>query len=218
MSSRRQSFHGDQPVSYASVGITQAPDVLVFPPQGFKAVYKEFRLGSGQERFDSATESLMTWGIARGSHLLVTAVDQEDSEGYRGIMFNEFGAPIQPHQEGSEQLFSSDGTPFLSAGTTVTIEKMWSPSHLSSSLRVIYVVREERRQGYAWGTLNMTPVVGEEFFSVELRDDDSVYCVLRSVTAIAEGNKFRWLAPLIRLKQWQQQRQYVRALLPARLA
>jgi uncharacterized protein (UPF0548 family) len=83
---------------------------------------------------------------------------------------------------------------------------------------VIYVQREERRIGYALGTLDSTPVIGEEFFSVEWREDDSVWAVMRSVTAIAEGRKFLFLSPLIRFRQWLQRRQYVRSLLPARTA
>ena len=215
---RRTSFSGDRAVSYGSVGSTQAADVLVFPPAGFRSFQDEFRLGSGQERFDSAVASLMTWGVPAGSHLEVIAVDEAHSEGYNGLMFNEFGAPIPPTADALDQLFAPDGTPYLSAGTTIELGKMWSPSAITTSFRVIYVVREERRIGYALGTLDSAPVIGEEFFCVEWRDDDSVWSVVRSVTAIAEGRKFKLLAPAIRLRQWLQRRQYVRSLLPARTA
>lgn len=213
---RRRNFTGDRAVSYGSVGATQAADVLVFPPAGFRATQDEFRLGSGQERFDTATAALMTWGVPRGSRLEIVNINESHSEGYSGLMFNEFGAPVAPSAENLDQLFAPDGTPYLSAGTTIELGKMWTPHELATSHRVIYVVREDRRMGYALGTLDYFPVVGEEFFGVEWREDDSVWSVVRSVTAIAEGRKFFYLTPFIRLRQWLQRRHYVRSLLPAR--
>ncbi|MDH6532887.1 uncharacterized protein (UPF0548 family) [Aurantimicrobium minutum] len=217
-SPRRRTYSGERVVSYGSVGATQAADVLIFPPAGFTAAQQEFRLGSGQERFETASAALMTWGVPQGAHLELISIDEAQSEGYSGLLFNEFGAPIAPTADALEQLFASDGTPYLSAGTTVELGKMWSPSPLVTSHRVIYVQREERRIGYALGTLDSAPVIGEEYFSVEWREDDSVWAVMRSVTAVAEGRKYRFLAPLIRFRQLLQRRQYVRSLLPARTA
>jgi uncharacterized protein (UPF0548 family) len=215
---RRSSFSGDRAVSYGSVGATQAADVLIFPPVGFRATQDEFRLGSGHERFEAASSALMTWGVPAGAHLEVVSVNEAQSEGYNGLLFNEFGAPVPPTADALDQLFAPDGTPYLSAGTTVELAKLWSPCDVTTSHRVIYVVREERRMGYALGSLDLTPVVGEEFFSVEWREDDSVWSVIRSVTAVAEGRKYLYLTPLVRLRQWLQRRQYVRSLLPARSA
>lgn len=217
-SSRRSNFSADRAVSYGSVGATQAADVLVFPPQGFRSTQMEFRLGSGQERFDTASSALMTWGVPTSSHLCIVRIDQAESDGYAGLLFNEFGAPIAPTAEVLEQLYSADGTAFLSAGTTIELSGVWSPNAMTTSYRVIYVVREERRMGYALGTLDSVPVLGEEYFGVEWREDDSVWCVVRSVTAIAEGRKYFWATPLIRLRQWWLRRHYVRSLLPVRTA
>lgn len=217
-SQRRSTFSGDRAVSYGSVGATQAADVLIFPPAGFRSTQDEFRLGSGLERFESASAALMTWGVPRGSHLELVSVNEAQSEGYKGLLFNEFGVPVPPSSDALDQLFAPDGTPYLSAGTTVELAKIWSPLVNNSSFRVIYVVREERRMGYALGSLDYTPVIGEEFFSVEWRDDDSVWSVVRTVTAIAEGRKYFYLSPLIRIRQWLQRRQYVRSLLPSRTA
>lgn len=216
--SRRSNFSGDRAVSYGSVGATQAADVLVFPPSGFRSTQDEFRLGSGQERFEAASAALMTWGVPKGSHLEIMSINESHSEGYNGLLFNEFGAPIPPTAEALDQLFAPDGTPYLSAGTTIELAQLWAPYVLTTSHRVIYVVREDRRIGYALGTLDYVPVIGEEFFSVEWRDDDSVWSVVRTVTAVAEGRKYFYLTPLIRLRQWLQRRQYVRSLLPARTA
>ncbi len=215
---RRRKTFSDTAVSYAAVGSTQAADVLVFPPAGFRSTFDEFRLGSGSERFDAAAASLMTWGVPVGAHLDVVQVGDPTSNGYEGILFTEFGVPIAPEETELDSLYSPDGTPYLSAGQSVDVSGVFSPVSATMSYRVIYVVREARRMGYAWGTLDDTPVVGEEYFGVEWRDDDSVYGVVRTVTQIASGRKFALLTPVIRIRQWLMRRQYVRALLPARTA
>jgi uncharacterized protein (UPF0548 family) len=133
-------------------------------------------------------------------------------------MFNEFGAPMPPTADALDQLFSPDGTPYLSAGTTVVLDNVWSPCVVQCAYRVIYVIREERRIGFALGTLDDYPVTGEELFTVEWRADDTVWAVVRSVTAIGQGRNTRLLSPLIRFRQFMQLRQYARALSPNRQA
>lgn len=214
---RRKTF-SDQAVSYACIGASGANDVLIFPPQGFMAKEMSCRIGSGQERFESATSTLMTWGTQKASHLEILKINESDSEGYSGIIFNEFGAPVTPSATTRDLLFAPDGTAFLSAGTTIELNGVWAPLSRPSRYRVIYTIREERRCGYALGTIDSEPVIGEELFSVEWREDDSVWSVVRSVTKITEDKKHALLTPLIRLRQWWLRRHFVRALLPARSA
>lgn len=214
--SRRSNYAGDTPVSYGSVGTTQAADVLVFPPAGFRSVESSYRLGSGQERFDAATTALMTWAVPRYSHLETEFLQPGELDGYAGIEFDDTGNPLGPAVSNSEPLFAPDGTPFINAGTTITLNGLWKPTQQANTFRVIYVLREERRSGYAWGSVDEEPVIGEEYFGVEWRDDDSVWSVVRSVTAVAQGRKYLWLQPLIRLRQWWLRRHYVRSLLPNR--
>jgi len=217
MARRRKTF-SDSAVSYAAVGASQASDVLIFPPSGFQSSQQEFQLGSSQDRFEAATAALMTWGAQKGAHLDVIEVNEAQSEGYSGLMFNEFGAPVSPTADALDQLFAPDGTPYLSAGTTVVLDKVWTPAKIQSAYRVIYVIREERRMGFALGTLDASPVVGEELFTVEWRSDDTVWAVVRTVTSIGEGRTLAVLSPLIRLRQFLQLRQYARALSPNRQA
>jgi uncharacterized protein (UPF0548 family) len=214
---RRRATYSSTGVSYAAVGATQAADVMIFPPQGLTPHEEEYRLGSGEERFSVATEALMTWAVPLNSHLDITSIDEENSEAYRGVMYNEFGVAMAPTEESLEQLFASDGTPFLSAGTTVQIFGAWTPTNTVTAHRVIYVVRENRRMGYALGTLDDGPVTGEEYFGVEWREDDSVWSVYRSITAVGSRGTLRALTPLIRIRQWMLRRQYIRALLPNRM-
>jgi uncharacterized protein (UPF0548 family) len=45
---------------------------------------------------------------------------------------------------------------------------------VNAPVRVVYVVDEPDRQGFAYGTLPGHPESGEEAFMVELHDDDAV--------------------------------------------
>jgi uncharacterized protein (UPF0548 family) len=218
MSAQRRKTYSDSAVSYAAVGATQAADILIFPPTGFRSSQQEFQLGSSRERFEAASASLMTWGAQKGAHLVIREVNEANSDGYNGLLFNEFGAPVAPTAEALDQLFAPDGTPYLSAGTTVVIDKVWAPVDIPSAYRVIYVIREDRRAGFALGTLDESPVTGEELFSVEWRPDDTVWAVVRTVTALGQGRKIRLIGPVIRLRQFLQLRQYARALSPNRQA
>lgn len=212
---RRKTFSATA-VSYAAVGSTQAADVAVFPPPGFRSTSDEFRLGSGRERFEAASAALMTWGVPLGSQLGFTHVSQAEDAGYPGILFTEFGAPIAPRENALERLFAPDGTAYLAAGDSVAVEGVFSPSAIAAAYRVIYVIHEERRIGYAWGTLGSSPVVGEEYFGLEWRSDDAVVFVLVTVTQIASQPLMQLMTPIIHFRQWMMRRQYVRSLLPAR--
>jgi uncharacterized protein (UPF0548 family) len=46
--------------------------------------------------------------------------------------------------------------------------------------RIVYVVDEPRRRGYAYGTLPGHPESGEEAFIVEWASDDGVYLIIRA--------------------------------------
>jgi uncharacterized protein (UPF0548 family) len=214
---RRKTF-SDTAVTYAAVGSTQAADVMVFPPAGFGSSHLEFRLGSGQDRFETASTALMTWGIPRGAGLDIVQVSEAAEQGYSGILFTEFGVPIAPEQSEADAVYAPDGSAYISAGDRIEVEGIFWPSRATSTYRVIYVIREERRIGYAWGTLDASPVVGEEFFGVEWREDDGVYSVVRSVSRVSLGRWSTIMSPLVRLRQWITRRQYVRSLLPARTA
>ncbi|MCX6470329.1 MAG: DUF1990 domain-containing protein [Corynebacteriales bacterium] len=54
------------------------------------------------------------------------------------------------------------------------------PLRLHAPTRVVYVVDEDRRTGFAYGTLAGHPESGEESFVVEHRPDDSVVFVVRA--------------------------------------
>jgi len=82
---------------------------------------------------------------------------------------------------------------------------------LDAPVRVVYVIDEPCRKGFAYGTLQGHPESGEEAFVVELRDDDSV-----TLTITAFSRPATWLArlggPLSRVAQSWVLSRYLRAV------
>jgi len=85
----------------------------------------------------------------------------------------------------------------------------WLP--VSAPVRVVYVVDEPGRCGFAYGTLPGHPVSGEEAFVVELREDDSV---VLTVTAFSRPARWpvRVIGPLAGVGQRLMAGRYLRSL------
>jgi uncharacterized protein (UPF0548 family) len=197
--------------------MTQQPDIIAFPPAGFWARADQWRIGSGQERFDAAHSLLFTWGLQRAAKLDVEILEDGDPTAYFGI--EQSGSGFRRHAESENTVsYSPDGTQFLQPGTVVRLGGLWTPVEDDHDFRVIYVIRESRRVGFGLGTLDEGPVTGEEYFGLEWRDDDSVWAIVRTVTSVPT-TRWSWaVSPLIRIRQLIQLRSNVRALSPARQA
>lgn len=212
---RRSSFT-DQPVTYGSVGGTQAADLLYYPPKGYRPVERKVRLGSGQERFETATAALMTWGVQRGSGIRVTHVEEGTGVQYEGIEFDDDGTPRRMREHRAEEdVFADDGTPYIRNGMTAVLKVPFGPFKVSAPCRVVYVVDEPHRRGFAYGTLKGHPESGEEAFLVELRDDGTVWFIVRAFSRPSNGF-FRLGYPVLRAAQSAYTKRYLRSLLPAR--
>jgi len=74
--------------------------------------------------------------------------------------------------------------PVAAEGSVVTLEIGWRRLSVSARCRVVYVVDEPHRRGFAYGTLAGHPERGEEAFVVELRDN-AVWCHIRAFSAPA---------------------------------
>ena len=70
---RRGSFR-DETVDYAAVGATQAPDLMQYPPERSIPAEESWRIGSGEARFVSAGEALLSWSAQRGGELQLADV------------------------------------------------------------------------------------------------------------------------------------------------
>lgn len=173
MSARRRS-HIDMPAAYASIGATRDPDLLRFPPAGSTPYHEEVRLGSGEDRFITASSLLMTWGAQRGAGMTVEIIERGPDDEYEGIEFDADG--IARAAGPREDTYGPDGEPYLNAGTSLTLSV---PGRPQRSLLVIYTVDEARVVGFAWGTGDEAGAVGEQRFTVERREDDTVWAVAR---------------------------------------
>lgn len=78
-------------------------------------------------------------------------------------------------------------------------------------VRVVYVVDEPRRRGFAYGTLPGHPECGEELFLVELSDDDRVTLTIRAFSRAATVLA-RVGGPVSRRGQVWMTERYLRAL------
>ena len=85
---------------------------------------------------------------------------------------------------------------------------LWPPA---VPVRVVYVVDEPLRKGFAYGTLPGHPETGEEAFIVEYRDDDSVWLTIRAFSR--PSSWIFWVGyPIVRLMQEIYTSRYERAL------
>lgn len=182
----------DQAVTYGAVGATRDPDLLRFAPEGFRPVEAQARIGHGEERFAHAAALALTWGIQRRS----------------GFTVHRDASPSDAPSSGS----APDGTRLLVPGETATmVTHVFGWDALRSPVRVVYVIDEPGRCGFACGTLPGHQVAGEESFLVEHRDDGSVWLTVRAFSR-PSGRRWRALSPLLRITQWFIRRRYLRAL------
>jgi len=200
-------------VTYAAIGATQSPDLLRHPPAGYRAIERVARIGHGAARYDYASIAALSWGIQRNSGFRVTLADAppEVSEAsYTPISFTEAGEPIAPiaTDDEDEVVYGSDGTRLLAPGDTALLG-LWFG--IKFPVRVIYVVDEPRRRGFAYGTLRGHAEDGEESWLIEHRDDDSVWLTIRAFSRPANG--WWWCVyPVLRVMQEYYTRRYLRAL------
>jgi len=216
-STARDLPRSEVPLSYAAVGATQAEDLLYYPPKGFHPMERRARLGSGTARFETASAKLMAWGVQRGSGITVGDIQPAaptDTD-YVGLQFDEFGTPVGPRAAPPEQGYGEDGTPLVAAGTTALLTVRTLGLSFRAPIRVVYLVNEPGRIGFAYGTLPGHPESGEESFVVEHLSDDSVWIVVRAFSRPSTWF-YRLGSPVLRIMQARATRRYLRALMPSK--
>ena len=85
------------------------------------------------------------------------------------------------------------------------------PFRLNAPCKVVYIIDEPNRQGFAYGTLPGHPESGEEAFVIEHADDDSV---IFDITAFSKpaSDLATLTGPLGRLAQRRMTARYLRSL------
>jgi len=205
-----------RPVSYGAVGATQAPDLMQHAPKGFRAIETRTRIGFGDNRWEYAWTQALTWGIQRASGMTVTLSESPAAVTdltYTPVGFDEEGNPVEPATIGSngDALFGPDGREFLKPGDTVTLTVPVGPFKSVAPVRVVYVIDEPTRKGFAYGTLTGHPISGEEMWVIERTEDGSVWMNIRAFSRPAHW--YLWFGyPALRIMQSLSTRRYQRAL------
>ncbi len=209
---RRGNFQDDT-VDYAAVGATQAPDLMGYPPERSVPAEASWRIGSGEERFISSADALLSWSALRGAGLAVSDVRPAAGPMYSGVSFDAEGAPLVASSLEADQRFDADGTPYVGAGTTIRVHGRAGGLSADAELRVIFVTEEPRRVGFALGTVGESVVSGEESFLVERRENDEVWFTVRAFdrpTALL----YRLVPPLVKRRRRELFQGYLRAISP----
>src|SRR5690606_5367331 len=69
----------------------------------------------------------------------------------------------------------------ITSGTVAILRLGIGPLGIDAPVRVLHVVDEPRRKGFAYGTLEGHPESGHEEFMLELQDDDNVDFTISTV-------------------------------------
>ncbi len=85
------------------------------------------------------------------------------------------------------------------------------PFRLNAPGRVVYIIDEPNRQGFAYGTLPGHPESGEEAFVIERADDDTVTFDIKAFSRPA-SDLAKLAGPLGRLAQRRMTARYLRSL------
>ncbi|MFJ4220942.1 DUF1990 family protein [Curtobacterium luteum] len=202
-------------LTYGAVGATQASDLMTYPPEGFAPTESRARIGHGDARFETAVTQALSWQIQERSGIRVHVDDQPDDDEvrYNPVTFDEHGVPVTPASIGTPKVerFAPDGTPLLTAGTTATLTMHAFGQTVHAPVRVVSIIDEPDRKGFAYGTLEGHPLSGEESFVVERTSDGSVWLQLRQFSQPA-SRKWRLVAPLLRRQQRVMAEKYLAAL------
>lgn len=206
----------ERPVSYGAVGATQAPDLMAYPPAGYRPFEGRQRIGHGDARWEYAWTSVLTWGIQRraGFRVELTETPSAVTEStYTPVSFGSDGDPLVPASvaEADEAVFGPDGAEMIAPGDTALLGIPFGPFRVTAPARVVYVIDEPNRKGFAYGTISGHPEKGEEAFIVDRTDDGSVWLAIRAFSRPASG--LWWLVyPVLRISQAFYTRRYFRSL------
>ncbi|MFJ3380463.1 DUF1990 family protein [Curtobacterium sp. NPDC090217] len=202
-------------LTYGAVGATQAPDLMTYPPEGFVPAESRSRIGHGDQRFETAVTQALTWQIQErsGIRVHVEEAPDDDEVRYNPVTFDEQGVPIAPASIGTPRVekFAPDGTPLVTAGTSAVLTMHAFGRTVQAPVRVVSVIDEPDRKGFAYGTLEGHPLSGEESFVVERTADGSVWLQVRQFSQPA-SRKWQFVAPLLRRQQRVMAEKYLEAL------
>lgn len=175
----------ERPTNYGAVGATSHFDFHRYPPKGFEVVQLRSRIGHGRPRFDAAVAAMRTWKIQRLAGIEVDVVGTEEGTAYRPVGFEGTEA-TRPASIEPQQDFGPDGEPFLQPGDSINQRIRLLGIQINAPMRVIAVEEEPTSQGVILGTLEGHPETGEERFTVEIAEDETVFLHFRAIVRNAQ--------------------------------
>ncbi|KAA6433876.1 DUF1990 domain-containing protein [Agrococcus sediminis] len=175
----------ERATNYGAVGATAHFDFSRFPPKGFEVIQRRARIGHGRPRYDAAVAALRTWKVQRLSGIEVDVVGSEEGTVYRPVGFDGTeatrAASIEPQQD-----FGPDGEPFLQPGDSIDQRVRVLGMQIHAPMRVIAIEDEESSHGVILGTLEGHPEAGEERFTIEIVEDETVFLHFRALVRDAK--------------------------------
>ncbi|MEV7527588.1 DUF1990 family protein [Agrococcus sediminis] len=175
----------ERATNYGAVGATAHFDFSRFPPKGFEVIQRRARIGHGRPRYDAAVAALRTWKVQRLSGIEVDVVGSEEGTVYRPVGFDGTeatrAANIEPQQD-----FGPDGEPFLQPGDSIDQRVRVLGMQIHAPMRVIAIEDEESSHGVILGTLEGHPEAGEERFTIEIVEDETVFLHFRALVRDAK--------------------------------
>ncbi|MDJ1372667.1 DUF1990 family protein [Gulosibacter molinativorax] len=165
---RQRRIH-EKRFNYAEVGITGGRDTTADRSRRGRVTDEVVQIGRGEARWKHAWTQTLSWGIQRHA-------------GYAIL-------PVPDTSEGGDVSLGDAEEPYaqMQQGMTVRLRRRFGPLIMTMPVRVVYVVDEPHRKGFAFGTLSGHPVSGEVAFIVEHRADDSVHFLLRTYSGPGKG-------------------------------
>ncbi|MFP5251132.1 MAG: DUF1990 family protein [Actinomycetes bacterium] len=175
----------ERATNYGAVGATAHFDFSRFPPKGFEVIQRRARIGHGRPRYDAAVAALRTWKVQRLSGIEVDVVGSEEGTVYRPVGFDGTeatrAASIEPQQD-----FGPDGEPFLQPGDSIDQRVRVLGMQIHAPMRVIAIEDEASSHGVILGTLEGHPEAGEERFTIEIVEDETVFLHFRALVRDAK--------------------------------
>ncbi|HST81595.1 MAG TPA: DUF1990 domain-containing protein [Kineosporiaceae bacterium] len=188
-------------LNYTAVGATRPGEqVWVDESPGYRRYERTVRIGQGPARWEAVRGEVLHWRVKTRSGFTVAVLTGDPPTGDLPT-----GEPL-----GDEPLIG-DSTRVRLGGEYVLTAALGLFA-LREPVRVVAVVDESDRCGFAYGTLEGHPVSGEEAFIVHRTPDAVIWLTLRSLTRPARG-RWRLAFPAILVAQHWYRWRYRRALL-----
>ena len=159
-------------LSYSPVTATSAPNFSTALIPGYRLAERRELIGHGAVRWEWACREVLTWGIKRRAGFVVETES------------------VEAHSAGAS----------VCVGDTVRLVVGLGPVRVRESVRVVYLVNEPTRRGFAYGTLAGHPLRGEDCFVVDRMPDGTVWLTVRSFSRPSTP-LWMFLAPILRLAQ-----------------